>query len=41
MTVEERMDNLENMAYGNHKYASRGQGMLEQLSVVLVLLQVD
>ena len=26
MTVEERMDNLESMAYGNHKYASRGQG---------------
>lgn len=26
MTVEERMDSLENMAYGNHKYASRGQG---------------
>lgn len=26
MTVEERMDNLENMTYANHKYASRGQG---------------
>lgn len=26
MTVEERMDSLENMTYGNHKYASRGQG---------------
>lgn len=26
MTVEERMDNLENITYANHKYASRGQG---------------